>query len=48
MKIGPGLTFSWRRALGVTSVKRRIAKATGIPTRRTGRRAKIGRIFGIK
>jgi hypothetical protein len=48
MKIGPGLTFSWRRALGVTSVKRRIAKATGIPTTRTGRRAKIGRIFGIK
>ncbi len=48
MKLGRGLTFSWRRALGVTGAKRRIAKAAGIPTTRTGRRAKVGRIFGIK
>ena len=48
MKLGPGLTFSWKRALGVTSAKRRLAKATGIPTSRSGRRAKLGRIFGMK
>jgi hypothetical protein len=35
-------------ALGVTKAKRRIAKATGIPTTRQGRRAKLGRLFGIK
>lgn len=48
MKLGPGLTFSWRRALGITKAKRRVARATGIPTTRTGRRAKVGRIFGVK
>lgn len=44
----PGLTFSWKRALGITSAKRKISKATGIPTTKQGRRAKLGRIFGIK
>jgi hypothetical protein len=44
----PGLSFSWKRALGVTSAKRSIAKATGIPTTRSGRQRKIGRMFGIK
>lgn len=40
----PGVTFSAKRALGVTSAKRKIAKATGIPTTKQGRRAKVGRI----
>ena len=40
----PGLSFSWRRALGVTSAKRKIARMTGIPTSRAGRQRKIGRI----
>ena len=44
----PGLSFSWKRALGLTSAKRKIAKATGIPTTKQGRRAKVGRLFGIK
>ncbi|MHB1090184.1 MAG: hypothetical protein ACYC06_08010 [Ilumatobacteraceae bacterium] len=48
MKLGPGLTFSWKRALGVTKAKRNISRATGIPTSRAGRRSKFGRIFGIK
>lgn len=48
MKLGPGLSFSWKRALGVTSVKRKISRATGIPTSRSGRRAKFGRIFKIR
>ena len=46
-KLIPGLTFSWKRALGITRVKRKIAKATGIPTTRQGRRAKLGRWFKI-
>ncbi len=44
----PGVTFSAKRALGVTSAKRKIAKATGIPTTKSGRQAKLGRMFGIK
>jgi len=47
-KLIPGLSFSWKRALGVTKAKRKIAKATGIPTSRSGRQRKVGRIFGIK
>lgn len=47
----PGLTFSWKRALGITSAKRKIAKATGIPTTKQGRKRKAERslwrmIFG--
>ena len=48
MKLGPGLTFSWKRALGVTKLKRSISKTTGIPTSRSGRRAKVGRWMGMK
>ena len=44
----PGLSFSWKRALGVTAAKRKIAKATGIPTTKSGRQRKIGRMLGIK
>lgn len=40
----PGLSFSWKRAVGVTSAKRAFARATGIPTTRSGRQRKIGRI----
>lgn len=41
MKI-PGLSFSWKRALGVTKVKQKVARATGIPTSRAGLERKIG------
>lgn len=44
----PGLSFSWKRALGIAKVKRKIAKATGIPTTKQGRRNKLGRLLGIK
>lgn len=44
----PGLSFSWKRALGVSSAKRKIANATGIPTTKSGRQKKIGKLFGIK
>ena len=44
----PGLSFSWKRATGVTSVKRKIAKATGIPTTKAGRQRKLGKLFKIK
>ena len=44
----PGLSFSWKRALGITSAKRKIAKATGIPTTKSGRQRKLGKLLGIK
>lgn len=36
--------FSAKRALGVTSAKQRIARATGIPTTKQGRRNKVRRM----
>ena len=36
----PGLSFSWKRALGITAAKQRIARATGIPTTKAGRQQK--------
>ncbi|MDW7658024.1 MAG: hypothetical protein SCM11_12715 [Bacillota bacterium] len=42
----PGLSFSMNRAFGVTAAKRRIAKSTGIPTSKQGRRAKVARVSG--
>ena len=44
----PGLSFSWKRAPGITSAKRKIAKATGIPTTKAGRQRKAGKLLGIK
>lgn len=44
----PGLSFSWKKALGITKAKRKISKTTGIPLTKSGRRNKIGKILGIK
>ena len=44
----PGLSFSWKRALGITNAKRKIAKSTGIPTTKQGRRNKLGSLLKIK
>jgi len=48
MKLGPGLSFSWKRALGVSKAKRRVSKKTGIPLTRGGRRMKLGKWMGMK
>lgn len=45
MKILPGLTFSWKRAIGLTALRWRIARSTGIPTTRGGVERKIGRLL---
>ena len=44
----PGLSFSWKRAFGITKANRKIAKDTGIPTTKSGRRNKLGKMLGIK
>lgn len=41
----PGLSFSLKRALGITQAKQKIAKATGIPTSKAGLERKIGNVI---
>ena len=48
MKLGSGLFFSWKCALGVIKAKRSIVYATEIPTARSGRQNSLGRWAGIK
>jgi hypothetical protein len=38
----PGLSFSWKRALGITRLRQNIVRATGIPTSKAGVERKIG------
>lgn len=42
----PGLSFSWKRAIGLTALRQKVARATGIPTTSGGRRRKFGP-FGL-
>ena len=42
MALIPGLSFSLRRAIGVTKLKQKVARATGIPTTKQGLERKIG------
>ena len=37
-----GFSFSWKRALGISGLRQRIARATGVPTTRAGLERKIG------
>ena len=41
MKI-PGVSFSLKRALGITKMKQKFARETGIPTSKAGLERKIG------
>jgi hypothetical protein len=47
-----GLSFSWKRALGISAAKGKLSKAIGIPLTRGGRERKLGRLllklFGIR
>jgi len=38
-----GVSFSWKRLLGISGFKSKIANKTGIPTTRSGIERKIGR-----
>ncbi|MFR6434763.1 hypothetical protein [Porphyromonas sp.] len=39
----PGLSFSWQRAVGVTKLRQRVSRRTGIPTSKSGLNQKVGR-----
>ena len=43
MKI-PGLSFSLKRAVGITAAKQKISRSTGLPLTKGGLERKIGRI----
>ena len=41
----PGLSFSIKRALGITQARQKIARETGIPTSKAGLERKIGNMI---
>jgi len=47
-----GLSFSWKRAIGISGYKSKISRAIGIPLTKSGRERKLGRLimklFGFK
>lgn len=40
----PGVSFSLKRALGITQAKQKLARETGIPTSKAGLERKLGKI----
>ena len=41
-----GFSFSRKRATGISAMKARISRKTGVPLSRSGRQRKIGRMMG--
>jgi len=41
-----GFSWSWKRALGISSTKGKISRKIGIPLTKSGRQKKIGRGLG--
>jgi hypothetical protein len=41
-----GVSFSWRRATGLSAAKARLSRKIGIPLTRSGRERKLGRAMG--
>ena len=41
-----GFSFSWKRAIGLSALKGRISRQTGIPLTRAGRLRKVGHFLG--
>lgn len=39
----PGVSFSWKRATGITKAKQNFARKTGIPTSKAGLQRKVGK-----
>lgn len=38
----PGLSFSWKRALGITKARQDLSRTIGIPTTKQGIERKVG------
>ncbi|MCM1296194.1 MAG: hypothetical protein NC311_11690 [Muribaculaceae bacterium] len=41
----PGLSFSWKRALGITQTKQKFARETDIPTSKAGLERNLGNMI---
>lgn len=39
----PGVSFSWKRVIGITQAKQKFARQTGIPTSKAGLELKLGK-----
>lgn len=39
----PRISFSWKRALGITQAKQKFARQTGIPTSKAGLERRLGK-----
>lgn len=39
--------FSWKRALGITGAKNKVARKTGIPTTKAGRKRKLDNMTSL-
>ncbi len=39
----PGISFSWKHALGITQAKQKFARQTGIPTSKAGLERRLGK-----
>ena len=42
----PGVSFSWKRASGLSSAKQKLSRQIGIPLTRAGRQRKAGKAMG--
>jgi len=42
----PGLSFSWKRASGLSSAKQKVSRNLGVPLTRAGRQRKLGKAIG--
>jgi len=42
----PGLSWSWKRAVGLSGLKTRVSRKIGIPLTRGGRQRKLGAMMG--
>lgn len=40
------MSFSWKRAVGISGMKNRISRKIGIPLTKSGRERKVGRALG--
>jgi hypothetical protein len=42
----PGLSFSWKRAAGLSAAKAKLSRQIGIPLTKSGRQRKMGKAVG--
>lgn len=41
-----GISFSWKRALGISAAKGKLSRELGVPLTKSGRQRKVGRELG--